>query len=632
MTRYSAFLSYSHADHAVARWLHHALETYRLPKKLVGTATPLGPAPRRLAPVFRDRDELPVSGNLGDELRAALAAAGHLIVLCSERSAKSQWVNEEVLAFKRVHGDARVFALIIDGEPGDPTRECFPPALRFHMGPQGVLTTEPSEPIAADIRPGKDGRRLAHLKLMAGLTGLPLDALARRDAARRQRRLAWIATGAVAVAVLTLGLAAYALLQRREADRARAAAEAQRRTAEASLDFLIGTFQIANPATENPRTITAITLIHRVSDRVKVELRSQPAVSARLLRATGDIYLNLGLMKESERDFEVALAREPKFGEMRALTLARLARVVRRKGNVKRATRLLVEAERAYDTKTISSRPVTALLLEEEAQLAQLRNDFTGAVTAFEQAVKIYEQSAGDHRLDIARTLKDEGFSLSAIKEYRRSDLTLARAEHLYTAVYGSDHIKVANVIQNRALVALSAGRPDVAERLIARALKVYARVLEPDHPEQMNAALLQGRIAHASHRLPQAVDAFARAATISERLFGPFNSNTGDATFYEAQALADQGSYDKALRALRRTSLAYDSAYGLDDSDQAELLATRAQILRAAGQNELSKRDCSAAIAMRVRLNPRDSELGAVRAKCAALAADPPRVSLLFH
>ena len=34
--RYSAFISYSHADTAVARWLHRALETYRLPKGLVG--------------------------------------------------------------------------------------------------------------------------------------------------------------------------------------------------------------------------------------------------------------------------------------------------------------------------------------------------------------------------------------------------------------------------------------------------------------------------------------------------------------------------------------------------------------------------------------------------------------------
>lgn len=73
--RYGAFISYSHADQGVARWLHRALETYALPRGLVGRETPFGPAPRRLPPVFRDRDELPASGDLGQELRLALAAA-----------------------------------------------------------------------------------------------------------------------------------------------------------------------------------------------------------------------------------------------------------------------------------------------------------------------------------------------------------------------------------------------------------------------------------------------------------------------------------------------------------------------------------------------------------------------------
>jgi len=294
MSRYAAFISYSHADTPTVRWLHHALETFRVPKALVGTPTPLGPAPRRLAPIFRDRDELPASGDLGTELRAALADAAFLIVICSPRSAQSHWVNEEILAFKRLHGDGRVLALIASGEPYSADNECFPPALRFKMGPGGVLTTEAAEPIAADIRPGKDGKRLAHLKLMAGLTGLKLDQLVQREAARRQRRLAYIASGAVAVAAVTLLLAFYALRQRDEARR-------QREMAEASLDFLVNTFSIANPATENPRTITAVTILNRVSARVEHEMKRTPEVSAKLLGVTGSIWLNLGLHKESER-------------------------------------------------------------------------------------------------------------------------------------------------------------------------------------------------------------------------------------------------------------------------------------------------------------------------------------------
>jgi len=57
-SKYRAFISYSHRDEKWAAWLHSALETYRIPKSLVGSETSFGVVPARLAPVFRDRDEL----------------------------------------------------------------------------------------------------------------------------------------------------------------------------------------------------------------------------------------------------------------------------------------------------------------------------------------------------------------------------------------------------------------------------------------------------------------------------------------------------------------------------------------------------------------------------------------------
>jgi hypothetical protein len=83
---------------AAAAWAHRALEGYAVPRKLVGTVTALGAVPRRLSPIFRDRDELPASGNLGDELTGALAASRCLVVICSPAAAKSRWVAEEILS------------------------------------------------------------------------------------------------------------------------------------------------------------------------------------------------------------------------------------------------------------------------------------------------------------------------------------------------------------------------------------------------------------------------------------------------------------------------------------------------------------------------------------------------------
>ena len=62
--KYRAFISYSHRDERWAAWLHKSLERYRVPRRLVGRATPMGAVPARIAPVFRDREELPTATDL----------------------------------------------------------------------------------------------------------------------------------------------------------------------------------------------------------------------------------------------------------------------------------------------------------------------------------------------------------------------------------------------------------------------------------------------------------------------------------------------------------------------------------------------------------------------------------------
>jgi hypothetical protein len=229
---YRAFISYSHADRRVVEWLHGALEGYRIPAKLVGELTPLGPVPARLGKFFRDRDELPAAGDLSAELKAALKRSMFLIVVCSPAAAQSKWVNEEVRQFKLLHGrkrgdgTARVLALIADGDPGDAGgAACFPPALKFHVLPDGSISDDPAEPIAADIRPGGDGKKLALMKLVAGLTGLPLDALVQREAARAKRRAAFVTGASLVLTGVMAVLTVLAVQGRREAERQRAQAD-----------------------------------------------------------------------------------------------------------------------------------------------------------------------------------------------------------------------------------------------------------------------------------------------------------------------------------------------------------------------------------------------------------------------
>lgn len=222
--RYWAFISYSHRDKAWGDWLHKAIEGYQVPRRLVGREGRDGPLPRRLFPVFRDREELPSSADLSNNINGSLELSRHLIVICSPRAAVSRWVNEEILAYKRLGREDRILALVVDGEPNATDRpdsgelECFPQALRHRVGPDGRLLPDRVEPIAADARTEGDGKANALLKLLSGLLGVPYDELRQREKQRRRRqRIQWAFAALALVAVIAV---AWQWEARRRADQA----------------------------------------------------------------------------------------------------------------------------------------------------------------------------------------------------------------------------------------------------------------------------------------------------------------------------------------------------------------------------------------------------------------------------
>jgi len=237
--KYWAFLSYSHHDKLIAKRLQKQLETYRVPRRLVGRDTSHGPVPARVSPVFRDRDELHAGADLKASVQDALSKSRWLIVVCTPDAARSPWVNREIIEFKKLHGERRVLALIARGEPfasdmpGREAEECFPPALRRALNDEGVAEGELLEPIAADMRKQGDGPQRATLKLLAGMLGVSFDDLVRRDMQRRVRLLSVVAGASV------LGLVAFAFLAVM-AVQARNEAQHQRVQAEGLIEFMLG--------------------------------------------------------------------------------------------------------------------------------------------------------------------------------------------------------------------------------------------------------------------------------------------------------------------------------------------------------------------------------------------------------
>lgn len=269
--RYKAFISYSHGDNQQqgrkwADWLHHSLETYEVPKELVGKTNQYGePIPAQIYPVFQDEKELSANSDLSASLQQALDHAEFLVYLSSPRSARSIYVQEEIKHFKKQGKADKIIALILSGEPeyGDTQteRQCFPDALRYGVDKDGtILYDQHAEALAADVRlphNSEEGftsleayRRylqeqkmsgdaikqmvatyqerlnLAKLKIISTILGVPLAELTQRDQAyqleriqRKNRNIKRVATAISVLAIIASGAGVYAWQQKTAAQK-----------------------------------------------------------------------------------------------------------------------------------------------------------------------------------------------------------------------------------------------------------------------------------------------------------------------------------------------------------------------------------------------------------------------------
>lgn len=279
-----AFLSYSHRDSEWAKKFHTALETYRVPRRLVGTKSFFGtPVPRRIFPVFRDEDELPTSANLGTNLYEALEASHTLVVLCSPHSAKSHWVNEEIIHFKKLGRAERVMAVILDGEPnaeddtGTGRPECFPRALRRHVSDDGTISDERVEPLAADVRPGALPWKLAKLKIISGIIGVAFDDLRQRDQERARLGMILLATKACIIVAAFIAMALHMKDSHRRALISTALSTAARHLSERHL--LHAGVELAKAATLGEPTVSLTPQLQSVARALVPQVDVIPSAS-----------------------------------------------------------------------------------------------------------------------------------------------------------------------------------------------------------------------------------------------------------------------------------------------------------------------------------------------------------------
>ena len=564
--KYRAFISYSHSDEKWARWLHHSLETYRMPKQLVGAATEYGPVPARFTPVFRDRDELATATNLGATLIAALEQSDCQIVICSRKAAKSRWVNEEILTFKRLGKAHRIFSLVVDGEPGasaDPQLadlECFPKALIYRLGEDGNLTEERGEPIAADVRPRKDRKQDALLKLLAGMLGIGLDELKRREARRRQRRMVALVAASVTGMLITSALAAAAWLARNEAQRQRGIAVTEAETARRTTQFMVDLFKVSDPSEARGNTITAREILDKGVARIETELEDQPAIQATLMDTMGTVYTGLGLYTEAIPLMRQALeGRKSLPGGDTALAIAatqsHLGEALTLISDYEEAVRILQEAFEIQRRALGPWHPEVAKTLTRLADVMAATGEYGKAEPLIQQALRIRRKAYGPLHPAVAESIADLGVNAGDREDYKQAEVYLRQALDMQRKLQkDAAHPLLAEALNNLAWALMSLGRPAEAEPLLEEALEMKRKLYRDSHYELASGL---NNLAYTREMLGDfagAEDAYREALAMNRRRLGESHPEIAANLTNLAYVLYRKGEHRAAIDMLRES------------------------------------------------------------------------------
>ncbi len=518
--RYMAFLSYSHRDEEIAGWLHDSLEEFRVPPKLVGRLTNMGPVPKRLTPVFRDRHELAAAGDLSDEIEEAIAGSRFLIVLCSPAAATSRWIDKEIACFKKLHGEEQVLAAIIAGEPfasdtkGREAEECFPKALRTHYDGRGRPTAQRAEPLAADLRDAGDGRRMGLLKIVAGMLGVGLDDLAQREAHRRHRRHTLFTAASIA-GMLAASALAYSAIQARDE------ARDQRREAEGLVGFMLGDLR------EKLKPIGRLDVLDSVAARALKYYESQDKedLGDAALAQRSEALTLMGEMANTRGDLDGALARYREAMEGTAEAVRRapdnpqnlfghaqnvfwVGYIDYQRGNMDKAAaafreyrrladRMIALApdkpdyrlERIYADSTLGTVLMDQRHYEAAATIYQQSLEPTEALIAKEPANLSYQMKLTETLAWLADSREGTGQLDEALAHRQRQLAHLAR---LWQTHKGDAQIKRAEMTTRRSIARLFAARGQMREALDeakgASAVSAWLTKTEPSNTEWTQA------------------------------------------------------------------------------------------------------------------------------------------------
>jgi serine/threonine-protein kinase len=433
----------------------------------------------------------------------------------------------ELLTGRRAHRierrtPAEVERVVCTTEPAAPSAVAPPQWRRALRGDLDTIVAtalrkEPARRYASVEALAEDLRRYA--------AGLPVRA--RSDsrtyrAGKFVRRHGVAVAAAAAVFLALAGGLAGTLWQARAAGREAAKATEVK-------EFVVGLFEVADPADSRGREVTARELLERGRRRVDSALARQPAMREELLGVLSGIHAALGLYAQADSLAErAALLGRALHGDRSPEAAARLTAwgaTLWQRGEYARAESVLAGAlairRRAGDDTLL------AQTLNVVGSVYSAKGELDRAVASDREIIALDRRHYGDAHLEVATDLTNFGVHLRETGALAEADSALRAALAIQRRQLDASHPDVLITQHNLALVLGDRGQLDESERLERHVLEQRRRLYPRGHPDVAFPLHQLATIASRRGRLEEADSLLAEAVAIRRQWLGSGHPET---------------------------------------------------------------------------------------------------------
>ncbi|MBL8216087.1 MAG: serine/threonine protein kinase [Bryobacterales bacterium] len=422
----------------------------------------------------------------------------------------------------------------------------------------------------------------------------------------RRHKLAMAALG---MAVAALAVFVVLLVKERNAT------ERERAAAEQMVQFLVRSFEVADPSQNGGKTATARDILDAGVGRMERELAGQPEAMGRMLATMGDVYAvigqqglalrlleralrlpgppeaqrsiwkRLGRVQASNGDYgasEKSLRKALSYSQAgsweQADGQAALAETLRLSSRLKEAEGVAGEALTAMRRVRGGTHPDTADTLGIRGQIRFDLRDFRGALADYNEALGIETKAFGMLHRRVAVRLNNIGAAQLQMPDFPAAERSFLQAIAILTKLYGTRQQDVATAWSDLGVLYSRQERFEKAVPANREALRIYRAMHGDRHPFVGTSLVNLGQILRRSGKPEESLELVRQAAEVIRETKGADTLLSAYAEALTGMALLDLGRLDEAEPHFAATEKIRLKAQGLDN--EAVLLVRTYQAL----------------------------------------------------